>query len=222
MWKALRFWFYRLWVIDCIGCGSLVVHARGLCLRCEYHILERFLSSQIKASTLESGLRFRFLFHWIPGASDLISKYVYLLKSPLSEPLWDGISRYLAVPDNSKEIIFVPIPSRKKRKHSYYFAQALAAHNGGKVIPALYFLREDLTEQKRKSRIERGKIQFVLNEEFTVPLRLAPTIVLVDDVITTGASYEAAYNVLKNHGVCPENIELWAAFYRETVKCDFE
>lgn len=224
MWKALRFWFYRLWIIDCVGCGSLVVHSRGLCLSCEYHILDHFLSSQSEATQLpESGLRFRFLFRWMPGVSNLLSRYVYLLKSPLAEPLWYELSRYFSSDHHDlNNAIFIPIPSRKNRRHSLHFARGLAEQFGGEVLPVLRFSILDLAEQKRKSKEERRKIQFSLNEEFTERLRLAPTIVLVDDVITTGASYEAAYNVLKNHGVCPENIELWTAFYRETVKCDFE
>ncbi len=224
MWKALRFWFYRLFIVDCVGCGSLVVHGRGLCLSCEYHILDHYLSSQVETSKVpESELPFRFLFHWIPGESRLLSSYVYLLKSPLAEPLWHELSRYFVPPEHIKNTaIFVPIPSRKKRKHSLYLAQGLVEQFGGEVIEALQTSALDSLEQKQKSKKERRKISFTLNEEFTERLRLAPTIVLVDDVITTGASYEAAYNVLKNHQVCPENIELWAAFHREVVRVNFE
>lgn len=224
MWQFLRFWFYRLFIVDCVGCGSLVVHARGLCLKCEYHILDHYLSSQVEAAIIpESGLRFRFLFHWIPGESSLLSSYVYLLKSPLAESLWHELSRYFVPPEHLKNnVIFIPIPSRKKRKHSLYLAQGLAEKLGGEVIEALQTSALDSLEQKQKSKTERRKITFTLNEEFTERLRLAPTIVLVDDVITTGASYEAAYNVLKNHQVCPENIELWTAFYREAIRVNFE
>lgn len=224
MWKAFRFWFYRLFIVDCVGCGSLVVHPRGLCLRCEYHILDRYLSSQVEPSFVpESGLRFRFLFHWIPGAGNLLSRYVYLLKSPLAEPLWAELSRYFMRPKELQNPpIFIPIPSRKKRRHSLHLAIGLAKQFNGEVIEALQIFSLDSLEQKQKNKIERRKIRFTLNEEFTERLRLAPTIVLVDDVITTGASYEAAYNVLKNHRVCPENIELWAAFHREAIRVNFE
>lgn len=224
MWQTLRFWFYRLWIVDCIGCGSLIIHSRGLCLSCEYHILDHYLSTQAAVTQLpESGLRFRFLFHWAPGASQLLSRYVYLLKSPLAEPFWYELSRYFKISNQSlKKTVFIPIPSRKNRKHSLYFASGLAERFNGDVIPALRFSNINLTEQKQKSKAERRKIQFSLNEEFTERLRLASQIVLVDDVITTGASYEAAYNVLQSQRVCPENIELWAAFHRETAMIEFK
>lgn len=226
MWKNFRFWFYRLWIIDCVGCGSLVVHARGLCLKCEYKILDRYLASADQIEELEkSDLRFRFLYHWIPGASDVLSKYVYLLKSPMAEPLWHEIARYfISFKELSSQnsIIFIPIPSRKNRKHSLYFAQALAAQFNGSVVPLLKIDTTDVTEQKAKNKEQRRGISFILNEEFTEQVRSDQPIVIVDDVITTGASYEAAYNVLKSLRVCPKNIELWTAFRRESMTIELE
>ncbi|MES2802346.1 MAG: phosphoribosyltransferase family protein [Bdellovibrionota bacterium] len=173
----------------------------------------------------KSELRFRYLFRWIPGASDVLSRYVYLLKSPLAEPLWHELARYFIslkeISINQKRI-FIPIPSRKNRKHSLYFAEALAEQCGGVVLPLLSINAFDVIEQKAKNKEQRHKISFSVNEEFTEQLRLGQTLVIVDDVITTGASYEAAYNVLKSRVVCPKNIELWTAFHRESMSIGFE
>lgn len=226
MWKCLRFWFYRLFIVDCIGCGSLVVHERGLCLSCEYHILDFYLSVENESVKLEkSGLQFRYLFRWVPGASDVLSKYVYLLKSALAEPLWHELARYFLsqkqIP-RQESTVFIPIPSRKKRMHSTYFAQALAEQSGGSVLFLLEINSTGDGEQKVKTKEQRHRISFSLNEEITDQLRLDQTVVIVDDVITTGASFEAAYNVLKTAKVCPKNIELWAAFHREPMSIEFE
>ena len=226
MWKKWQFWLYRLFIVDCVGCGSLVVHERGLCLKCEYEILDLYLSTDIQSQFIEkSGLRYRNLFNWIPGASDVLSKYIYLLKSPLAEPLWHELARYFLSQKeiiNQQNTIFIPIPSRKKRKHSTYFAEALAEQCGGTVLSVLSVQSADQVEQKAKNREQRHRISFSLNEEFTEQLRLAQTIIIVDDVITTGASFEAAYNVLKTAKVCHKNIELWAAFRREAMSIEFE
>ncbi len=84
----------------------------------------------------------------------------------------------------------------------------------------------DRAEQKVKSREQRHKIRFSLNEEFTEQLcnlgDSGLTLIIVDDVITTGASFEAAYNVLKTSKLCPKNIELWAAFRRESMSIELE
>lgn len=223
MLQLLRFYLYRLFIVDCVGCGSLVVHNRGLCLSCEYELIDQLSVSPSEFSVTESGLRFRFLFRWVPGESKTLSRYVHLLKSPLAEPIWWELARYYSHSLSDQEnIVFVPIPSRKNRKHSLYFAQALAQKFAGKTAPALQIKDTDTREQKRKNKQERRQIQFAMNEEFTELLRLARTIVLVDDVITTGSSYEAAYNVLKMHGVCRKNIELWTAFYRESLSTQLE
>lgn len=226
MWKKFRFWFYRLWILDCAGCSSLVVHDRGLCLSCEYQILELYFTPTDQLEELEkSGLRFRYLFRWIPGASDILSRYVYLLKSPLAEPLWHELARYFSTLkkiSKNEKLAFVPIPSRKNRKHSLYFAQALAEQYGGSVLSVLKIDPLDITEQKAKNKEQRHKISFTVNEEFTEQLRSDLTIIIVDDVITTGSSYEAAYSVLKSLQVCPKNIELWTAFRRESMTIELE
>lgn len=224
--KKFRFWFYRLWIIDCVGCGSLVVHNRGLCLKCEDEILRSYLSTTDQAQMLErSEFRYRFLFRWVPGASDILSNYVYLLKSSFAEPLWHELARYFFIQNErlkNSSLILIPVPSRKNRRHSMYFAQALAEQSGGKVLPLLKFDQAGTIEQKAKNKQQRTQVRFVLNEEFTEQLRSNQILVIVDDVITTGASFEAAYNVLKTLKVCPENIELWAAFRREVVSINLE
>lgn len=221
MCNNFRFWFYRLWIVDCVGCGSLVVHARGLCLACEHEILDRYLNPVDSLERLEkSELPFRYLFSWVPGASDILSSYVYLLKSSFAEPLWFELARFFVSPQ--KNLIFVPIPSRKNRKHSLFFAQAMAEQNGGVVLPLLKIDSVGDAEQKVKNREQRHKIRFSLNEEFTEQLRSDHTLIVVDDVITTGASFEAAYNVLKTAKLCPKNIELWAAFRRESMSIELE
>lgn len=228
MLKKIRFWFYRLWIVDCVGCGSLVVHPRGLCLVCEYKILELYLNPVHQPEKLEkSELHFRYLLRWVPGASDILSRYVYLLKSSWAEPLWHEIARYfISQKSVSKKTIFVPIPSQKKRCHSQYFAQALAEQSGGTVMTLLKIDDSDEIEQKAKSREQRHKIRFSLNEEFTEQINqmqgLYLSLIIVDDVITTGASFEAAYNVLKTAKLCPKDIELWTAFRREPLGVDLE
>jgi predicted amidophosphoribosyltransferase len=210
---------YRLFIVDCVGCGSLVVHRKGLCLSCEYHILDRYLAHSEKVHDLNnSQLTFRYLFRWIPNASDILSAYVHLLKSPLAKPCWDEIAKlFIAHHEISQtNVIFVPIPSSRERKHSLYFATALAQKLDGTVIQALSVAQKNNAniEQKRKSKTERQRVSFEINEEFTDVLRGTAKIVLVDDVITTGASYQAAYNALN---VLSENIELWAGFRREST-----
>ncbi len=224
MWKNIRFWFYRLWIVDCVGCGSLVVQPRGLCLTCEYKILDLYLNSVDQSEQLEkSGLCFRYLFSWVPGASDILSRYIYLLKSSLAEPFWHELARYfISQKETSQNLIFVPIPSRKNRRHSLFFAQALAEQSGGVVLEILKIDSSIAAEQKVKNREQRHKIRFSLNEEFTEQLRSDLTLVVVDDVITTGASFEAAYNVLKTAKLCPKNIELWAAFRRQSLRVELE
>lgn len=211
--------FCRLMFVDCAGCGSLVVHAKGLCLSCEYHIVDRYLISSNEVQYLQDKkFKFRYLFRWVPGESNILSNYVHVLKSPLAKPFWKELAKLFIDFHSLKnpDIVFVPIPSSGGRKHSVYFADALAKRLQGKMILALDVVASDV-EQKQRSKSERQKVKFAFNEEFTEILQSAQTIVLVDDVITTGSSFQAAYNALKVGRVLPENIELWTAFHREST-----
>lgn len=223
MMKKLKQLLYQLLVIDCTGCGALIVREKGLCLQCESEISRKFKTKSGLPIQIPNRphLYHRSLFVWYPGMSDVLSNYIYFLKSPVAEFYWQKLAGDFILHHQittASDLVIVPIPSSRNRKHSMYFALALAKNLQGKVYPALV-APVDSREQKEKRKAQRTEISFMFNEEFTEAIRQARTLVLVDDVITTGASYEAAYNVLKNMDVLPENIELWTAFHRQESGC---
>lgn len=223
MWEMFSDGFYRLCIIDCVGCGSLVVHKKGLCFACEEEIFSRFLIEPNQVFTLaKSKLKHRYLFKWNPDESDVLSGYVHRLKSPLAKVIWKELARIFIYQNQivPNDRIYIPIPSSKNRKHSLYFAAALAQKTNGHLLSALKLKKQpNAREQKTKNIAERQGVAFELCEEFTEQIAQAKMVVLVDDVITTGSSYKAAYNVLNNIGVLSENIELWTAFHRGKSNC---
>jgi competence protein ComFC len=107
-----------------------------------------------------------------------------------------------------KESIFVPIPlhSEKYRARSYNQAEILAKNIGKRfsipVYPVLNRVKKTQTQTTltREKRRENIKGAFVLNKQNYEKIK-GKQIVLVDDVITSGATILEAANVLKRNGV---------------------
>jgi ComF family protein len=98
-------------------------------------------------------------------------------------------------------IIPVPLHPEKLKKRGYnqseYFAKGLAAIMNTEINTTTLVREKANESQTKKSRYERWKnVEFVFQLKTTAALE-GKHILLVDDVITTGATLEACANVLQ-------------------------
>ncbi len=105
-------------------------------------------------------------------------------------------------------IIPVPIHKKKKKERGYNQAELLAfALSDALSIPMLSFVLVRsmyTTPQKELSpreRLENLSHVFQVNSDFESDCRFLSTVLLVDDIYTTGATLEACTRVLKQAGV---------------------
>lgn len=144
-----------------------------------------------------------------PLLKELIKKFKYDFLTALSEPLgqfliffWQGqISLIDPLPD---ETLLMPVPLTKKRLRWRGFNQAeMLARKLSAAFP--YTLRQDLKRQKY-SRPQAGLSEAqralnIKNSFFWQGEALnGQTIILLDDVVTTGATLNEAARVLKEAG----------------------
>lgn len=163
------------------------------------------------------------LLSWIPGYGADLAKVLYTLKRETRAVDWNWVARewlkHVKLPDENhclvkpeSELLLVPIPSPTGRRHSYSFALALAELLGTRVLSALEFPPERAEEQKKQKRSVRERRHLVRREEITLSVLKAKTIVLIDDVVTTGSTARAARKAL---GL--KKVEIWCLAERRQL-----
>lgn len=103
----------------------------------------------------------------------------------------------------SQDAIIVPIPSSKvgERDHAYQIANIISQELGLQLWSGLRW-KDKITNQKFLKKSERFVASMIKNEDFP---RKKP-VILIDDLVTTGATVTAAYKALKS----PNQTEVWA------------
>lgn len=211
----------------CIYCGCSSVSSLGVCQFCLPLIIKQ--NPSLKLSDIKSRVLPSSLFVWRRGYGSRLAKLIYKAKTETNTQFWNEIVQlwlqYAQICRDYKSLqsykmnidVFIPIPSSTGRKHSLLLAEAFAKASSGLVCSCLQVSRKIKAEQKIKSRTQRNKIEFVCHErdkieqitkEFAENIRW----ILVDDVLTTGASALAAQQALSLG-----SIELWCLAYRGNV-----
>lgn len=105
-------------------------------------------------------------------------------------------------------IIPVPIHKKKKKERGYNQAELLASALGRSlsipVLPSVLLRSVYTTPQKElspKERLENLSHVFQMNPDFTSEYKFLSTVLLVDDIYTTGATLEACTRILKHSGI---------------------
>lgn len=111
--------------------------------------------------------------------------------------------------ENAKSVLIIPIPLHVSRLYERGFNQSdLIAHYLGKqllwktdthVLERIRKTTPQVEMKNREGRIQNIQSAFSIYKKYVIPKHT--TVVLVDDVYTTGATMQSAAFVLKQHGV---------------------
>ncbi|OGG91246.1 hypothetical protein A3H03_01765 [Candidatus Kuenenbacteria bacterium RIFCSPLOWO2_12_FULL_42_13] len=211
--------------IECLGCGG---ENKWLCQRCQEKIklkaideclvckettglgkthepcrTKTFLDGVMVAAAWEDKL--------LQGA---IHKYKYNFVTGLAEPLADILIKKMNEPERvrlfeKRKIILVPVPLHKKRLNWRGFNQAelltkkISSHFGWGIQPML-LLRQRYTKPQVKLKKEKRaqNIQGAFGIKPGQPETIKDALViLVDDVLTTGATMNECAKILKENGI---------------------
>ena len=153
-------------------------------------------------------------------ARSIILKFKYGGKPGLAKTIAKYLVRYV---EPYRDALIVPVPLHKWRLWSRGFNQsAMIAHqlsraNGAAHVPDLLLRTKKTPVLRGLGRLEREKTvsgAFTINPRHHASIK-NKTIVLIDDVYTTGSTTNACAKVLKRAGAARVYILCWARVIEE-------
>lgn len=197
-------WLRALLPRACPGCGAQLGREVGLCAACRAS-----LRGQVET---HSPLHPQAVPHLVTLGryQGVLRRSVRALKfggtRDLAGPLGQALGRAVPAGWQVQAVVPVPLHSRRLRERGFnqaeLLAQALAAELGVPVLPLLARTRYT-TQQSKRHAAERQGVEGAFALRGPLP---SGTLLLVDDVLTTGSTLLACRQALLDAGADPEQL----------------
>lgn len=203
--------------VHCLLCGAYpTARLSEICDPCAREIESWFRSSRSTVDLQEGKAICGFF--WEPGGLQRKVTLTYGLKGRAQMQTWHLLAEIFVrqnfhLIENRRHLLLaIPGMAGIGDDHSWRFARALAPWVGGHVLKV--FIRTHSKSQKDLSRFDREKSALSIDPKTRRFLKdwaeRGWKIILVDDVVTTGATARAAWHAL--YGV--PGSEIWSLAYR--------
>ncbi len=184
------------YIRHCPRCGKGWGQFHWLCPECEVWLYRRM---EIKARVISSAITHFYLFDW--QARDTLKPVVHSLKGGGHRRAVKELV-YFCRPSSRGAPIYYPKGPNKD--HAWNIAQAFAEIEGGEIVGLEALGRKKQSLLPRRARQAR---------RFRALEKRPRTAFFVDDIVTTGATLQAAYRALGQ----PGKMTVWSLFYRNPL-----
>lgn len=203
----------------CLSCGKEIFSESDFCDKCYKelpfnngyicdHCGRKVIAAEKYCSTCKGRLvavdKARSVFSYEKPISDMIKRLKYSNQRFLVEYFSRQLSNvYLQNYFNADFITFVPMTAKSQRKRGYNQSYLLAKALSERVSVPLYEGVIKIKETKRQATLNREQRKKNLEQAFKITDRKGikgKTLVIIDDVTTTGSTAEAVAERMKNAG----------------------
>lgn len=194
---------YENYFKNCALCLSYLFGSSSIyCRVCWQNIWSH---SRPGSRTLQSQVKVHYLWEWSECNAKEIQNIIYLMKGGKNKSAYSFLADYLCfeIVKNShhENSVLVPVPSSHNthENHALVLAQFVGKKLNLPISESLFWVSKEKS-QKHSSRSERHRVRMGLknaNKSDAVDLSHR-RIILVDDVVTTGATVLAAFHAFKS------------------------
>ncbi len=200
--------------IKCIVCGAEMPPSRyGLCDKCSFELNYNYClrcgrhkvgigdyCGECSGETLYFD-EARSSVNYVGDAKSVVWRLKYGNSKYLAKPIGEYLFDTLMFADwNFDCFTFVPIDKKRMKKRGYNQAELLANALADKTTVPCYKLLEKVKVTKNQARLDREERLINLKGAFEAVTRAPEHVVLVDDVMTTGATANECAKTLKKNG----------------------
>lgn len=200
------------WVRACGGCGRW--KSEGIEVFCQSCLRGLFNERRLRCEVIElkngKKIKLHYFYLWCPNNDKLIRQLVYALKGNWSNSAYRSV---LSTPTELNSLVarlkgYVIVPSPPpigvERDHATGLGHYLAGIVG---LPIAHALLRETNESQKKLNLSQRRIKKM---KAIKGQKALPKVLLVDDVVTSGSTVEAAYEALGQ----PPRFEVIALAYR--------
>jgi ComF family protein len=200
MWHLSQLFIRLLDVLappQCAACDAAVASSSAFCEACRLPVCHAARRELCGVPLIVAG-------RYAAPLSTAIVRFKYGGRGELSRPLARLLVPALGQLELAKSAALVPVPLHRRRlaergyNQAALLAEELARALGRRCLSRLLARTRDMDHQVGKARAERLRNA---REAFTLRAATAREVVLVDDVVTTGATVRACAQALARGGV---------------------
>ncbi|GEM_PF-3053346 len=200
---------------QCLSCQRFMINKNSYCPSCWKFIFNHSHSYPHKINTSSFTLNIYPLLNWSRENNPLIYPLIHQIKSGVNHSLSNWLAKNWLFQyghlglfndpkiNSKKPLLFIPAPTLRKHNQAYDLAKGLADLLGGQAADILALTPQSSSDlsisQKSLNKLQRvnRKIEIKISDDELLFFQSHFKIVIVDDVVTTGATALACIKALK-------------------------